>query len=107
MNALASRVVALHSGLWAVDPWYQRSWFVAPPAIALVLAGWMIYLGDKAGSAEEGRDLAEARLTDGSGAQSRHILRRGSAARSRRIVSGSRHGGCHLATLMRPIRPSA
>ena len=33
---------ALHSGLWAVDPWYQRSWFVAPPAIALVLAGWMM-----------------------------------------------------------------
>ena len=35
--------------------------------LSLVLAGWMIYLGDKAGSAEEGRALAEARLTDGSG----------------------------------------
>jgi tetratricopeptide (TPR) repeat protein len=42
MTGLASRLAALHSGLWAVDPWYQRSWFVAPPAIALVLAGWMI-----------------------------------------------------------------
>ncbi len=42
MTGLASRLAALHSGLWAVDPWYQRSWFVAPPAIALVLAGWMM-----------------------------------------------------------------
>jgi tetratricopeptide (TPR) repeat protein len=42
MNGLASRLAALHSGLWAVDPWYQRSWFVAAPAIALVLAGWML-----------------------------------------------------------------
>jgi tetratricopeptide (TPR) repeat protein len=42
MNGLASRLVALHGGLWAVDPWYQRSWFLAPPAIALVLAGWMM-----------------------------------------------------------------
>lgn len=38
----ASRLAALHNGLWAVDPWYQRSWFVTPPAIALVLAGWMM-----------------------------------------------------------------
>src|ERR1700739_2337075 len=35
--------------------------------LSLVLAGWIIYLCDKAGSAEEGRALAEARLTDGSG----------------------------------------
>src|SRR3984957_6584681 len=35
-------LAALHSGLWAIDPWYQRSWFVAPPAIALVLAGWLL-----------------------------------------------------------------
>src|SRR5450631_3756815 len=42
MTGLASRLAALHSGLWAVDPWYRRSWFVAPPAIALVLAGWMM-----------------------------------------------------------------
>jgi tetratricopeptide (TPR) repeat protein len=42
MTGLASRLVALHGGLWAIDPWYQRSWFVAPPAIALVLAGWMM-----------------------------------------------------------------
>jgi tetratricopeptide (TPR) repeat protein len=42
MTGLASRLAALHGGLWAIDPWYQRSWFVAPPAIALVLAGWMM-----------------------------------------------------------------
>src|ERR1700693_6360550 len=42
MTGLASRLAALHGGLWAGDPWYQRSWFVAPPAIALVLAGWMM-----------------------------------------------------------------
>jgi pyrimidine-nucleoside phosphorylase len=35
--------------------------------LSLLLAGWMIYLGGKAGSAEEGRAIAEARLTDGSG----------------------------------------
>jgi pyrimidine-nucleoside phosphorylase len=35
--------------------------------LSLMLAGWMIFLGDKAGSAEEGRAIAEARLTDGSG----------------------------------------
>jgi pyrimidine-nucleoside phosphorylase len=34
--------------------------------LSLVLAGWMIYLGDKAGSADEGRAIAEAKLTDGS-----------------------------------------
>ena len=34
--------------------------------ISLVLAGWMIHLGGKAATAEEGRSLAEARLTDGS-----------------------------------------
>jgi pyrimidine-nucleoside phosphorylase len=34
--------------------------------LSLVLAGWMIYLGGAAGSAEEGRSIAEAKLTDGS-----------------------------------------
>lgn len=34
--------------------------------LSLVLAGWMIYLGNKAASAEEGRSIAEAKLTDGS-----------------------------------------
>ncbi len=32
--------------------------------LSLLLAGWMIYLGDKAGSAEEGRALAEKKLLD-------------------------------------------
>ena len=34
--------------------------------LSLVLAGWMIYLGNKAVSAEEGRSVAEAKLADGS-----------------------------------------
>ena len=34
--------------------------------VSLTLAGWMIYLGGKARSAEAGRDLAEEKLTDGS-----------------------------------------
>jgi pyrimidine-nucleoside phosphorylase len=34
--------------------------------ISLILAGWMIFLGDKARSAEEGRRVAEERLADGS-----------------------------------------
>jgi pyrimidine-nucleoside phosphorylase len=34
--------------------------------LSLVLAGWMIYLGGKAGSAEQGREIAEAKLADGS-----------------------------------------
>ncbi len=34
--------------------------------LSLLLAGWMIYLGEKAGSAEEGRTLAEEKLKDGS-----------------------------------------
>jgi pyrimidine-nucleoside phosphorylase len=34
--------------------------------VSLVLAGWMIYLGGKSASAEEGRSIAEARLADGS-----------------------------------------
>jgi pyrimidine-nucleoside phosphorylase len=34
--------------------------------LSLVLAGWMIYLGNKAVSAEEGRSIAEAKLADGS-----------------------------------------
>jgi pyrimidine-nucleoside phosphorylase len=34
--------------------------------LSLVLAGWMIYLGGLAGSAEEGRVIAESKLVDGS-----------------------------------------
>ncbi len=34
--------------------------------VSLILAGWMVYLGGKAGSAEEGREVAEAKLVDGS-----------------------------------------
>jgi pyrimidine-nucleoside phosphorylase len=34
--------------------------------VSLILAGWMIYLGGKARSAEAGRDLAEEKLKDGS-----------------------------------------
>jgi pyrimidine-nucleoside phosphorylase len=34
--------------------------------VSLVLAGWMIFLGGQAGSAEEGRHLAEEKLVDGS-----------------------------------------
>jgi pyrimidine-nucleoside phosphorylase len=34
--------------------------------ISLVLAGWMIHLGGKAASAEEGRRMAEEKLKDGS-----------------------------------------
>ncbi len=34
--------------------------------VSLTLAGWMIYLGGKARSAEAGRELAEEKLTDGS-----------------------------------------
>ena len=34
--------------------------------VSLVLAGWMIYLGGKAASAEEGRSIADAKLADGS-----------------------------------------
>jgi pyrimidine-nucleoside phosphorylase len=34
--------------------------------ISLVLAGWMIFLGGKAGSELEGRQIAEAKLVDGS-----------------------------------------
>ncbi len=34
--------------------------------ISLVLAGWMIHLGGKAASADEGRAVAEAKLKDGS-----------------------------------------
>ena len=34
--------------------------------VSLILAGWMIHLGGKAGSAEEGRKTAEAKLGDGS-----------------------------------------
>lgn len=34
--------------------------------LSLVLAGWMIFLGGKASSPEEGQTIAEARLTDGS-----------------------------------------
>jgi pyrimidine-nucleoside phosphorylase len=34
--------------------------------ISLVLAGWMIHLGGKAGSAEEGRRIAGEKLQDGS-----------------------------------------
>jgi pyrimidine-nucleoside phosphorylase len=33
---------------------------------SLILAGWMIFLGDRARSAEEGRRVAEERLADGS-----------------------------------------
>jgi tetratricopeptide (TPR) repeat protein len=42
MTQFVPQLAALHVGLWAVDPWYQRSWLVAPPAIALVLAGWLM-----------------------------------------------------------------
>ena len=42
MGRLLPQLAALHGGLWAVDPWYQRSWFVAPSAIALVMAGWLM-----------------------------------------------------------------
>ena len=35
--------------------------------LSLVLAGWMIYLGNNAATADEGRAIAEAKLTDGSG----------------------------------------
>ena len=34
--------------------------------LSLILAGWMIHLGGKAGTPEAGRQLAEAALTDGS-----------------------------------------
>jgi pyrimidine-nucleoside phosphorylase len=34
--------------------------------LSLILAGWMIYLGGKAASAEQGSAIAEARLVDGS-----------------------------------------
>jgi pyrimidine-nucleoside phosphorylase len=34
--------------------------------LSLILAGWMIHLGGKAGSPEQGRAIAEARLVDGS-----------------------------------------
>jgi pyrimidine-nucleoside phosphorylase len=34
--------------------------------LSLILAGWMIHLGGKAGSPEDGRQLAEAALGDGS-----------------------------------------
>ena len=34
--------------------------------VSLILAGWVVYLGGKAGSAEEGREVAEAKLMDGS-----------------------------------------
>ena len=34
--------------------------------LSLALAGWMIYLGNKASSTEEGRAIAESKLTDGS-----------------------------------------
>ncbi|MGA8529491.1 MAG: thymidine phosphorylase [Acidobacteriaceae bacterium] len=34
--------------------------------ISLILAGWMIYLGDRARSAEDGRRIAEEKLADGS-----------------------------------------
>jgi pyrimidine-nucleoside phosphorylase len=34
--------------------------------VSLILAGWMVVLGGKAGSAEEGRRIAEGKLTDGS-----------------------------------------
>jgi pyrimidine-nucleoside phosphorylase len=33
--------------------------------LSLILAGWMIYLGGKAGTAAEGRDIAEVNLIDG------------------------------------------
>jgi pyrimidine-nucleoside phosphorylase len=33
--------------------------------LSLILAGWMIYLGDKAGTPAEGRDIAETHLIDG------------------------------------------
>ncbi len=34
--------------------------------LSLILAGWMIYLGGKAANAEQGRELAEQKLLDGS-----------------------------------------
>ena len=34
--------------------------------VSLILAGWMVYLGGKAASAEEGRRIAEEKLVDGS-----------------------------------------
>jgi pyrimidine-nucleoside phosphorylase len=34
--------------------------------VSLILAGWMVYLGGRAGSAEEGRSVAEEKLEDGS-----------------------------------------
>ncbi|MFP5229025.1 MAG: thymidine phosphorylase [Acidobacteriota bacterium] len=34
--------------------------------VSLILAGWMIFLGGKAASAEEGRHMAEEKLVDGS-----------------------------------------
>jgi thymidine phosphorylase len=37
--------------------------------LSLVLAGWMIYLGGKAADAAEGRTIAEARIADGSAAE--------------------------------------
>jgi thymidine phosphorylase len=37
--------------------------------LSLVLAGWMIHLGGKAATAQEGHDIAEAKISDGSAAE--------------------------------------
>jgi uncharacterized protein len=45
MNARLQSLAATHAALWFSDPWYQRAWFVWPQAVALVIAGWLLFPG--------------------------------------------------------------
>ncbi len=69
--------------------------------VSLILAGWMIYLGGKARSAEAGRDLAEEKLTDGSALR---IFREMVAAQGGDVKALDAGAGFHTPKFRREFR---
>ena len=69
--------------------------------VSLTLAGWMIYLGGKARSAEAGRDLAEEKLTDGSALR---IFREMVAAQGGDVKALDAGAGFHTPKFRREFR---
>ncbi len=49
MNTRLQNLAAAHGALWSGDPWYRRSWFIWPLAMALLAAGWLTFHGAPAG----------------------------------------------------------